>query len=198
MAKTSDNDTDLKERIVLTTEKLLRRYGASKLSVVDVAREMGISHGNVYRFFGSKSELLGEVAERLLCKVMIPLTVILQSDTPADTKLVQWIDQLRTIKRERHQEDPELFGLYVGIAEQAEEVVAHHIEAMLDQLEQIINDGNKQGIFHVKNSRLAAAAVLGATSTLHHPKFVSAQNYPTEVEARYLINMVVTALKFSE
>ncbi len=60
MAKISEGeaDLDLKERILQTTEKLLRRFGASKLSVVDVAREIGMSHGNVYRFFDSKSVLL--------------------------------------------------------------------------------------------------------------------------------------------
>jgi AcrR family transcriptional regulator len=112
MTKMSESDATLKERILTTTEKLLRRYGASKLSVVDVAREIGMSHGNIYRFFSSKSVLLEAIAERWLCNVMAPLAVITKSTVPADAKIVEWIDELSSIKRQRFLEDPEFFALH--------------------------------------------------------------------------------------
>jgi AcrR family transcriptional regulator len=198
MAKISSGDEDLKERIVKTTEKLLRRYGASKLSVVDVAREIGMSHGNVYRFFDSKAVLLGAIAERWLFNVMAPLAVITASAKPADVKLVEWIDQLRSTKRQRFLDDPELFALYGEIAVEAREEVIRHIEHMLDQLQCIVEEGNAQGIFHAADTRQTARAILNATARLHHPYFVSAADYPSEAEARYLINMVDIALKFAD
>ena len=198
MAKIGEGDADLKERILTTTEKLLRRHGASKLSVVDVAREIGMSHGNVYRFFGSKQVLLGAIAERWLVQVMAPLTVICRSDKPADAKLIEWIEKLRSIKRQRFSDDPELFALYQEIAEQARDEVVRHLDQMLDQLQLIIEEGNSQGIFHAPDSRRAAQAVLNATARLHHPLFVCGPDYPSDSDARYLINMVVTALKLSD
>jgi len=200
MAKNSEGeaDLDLKERILQTTEKLLRRYGASKLSVVDVAREIGMSHGNVYRFFGSKSVLLGAISERWLCNVMTPLTVIANSNNSADVKLTEWINRLRTIKRQRYLDEPEFFALYGEIAEQARHEVTRHIDHMLDQLQTIIEEGKTQGIFHVADSREAARAVLSATARLHHPAFVALPDYPSDAEAAYLIKMVITGLKFAE
>jgi AcrR family transcriptional regulator len=196
MAKISDSDDDLKELIITTTEKLLHRYGAKKLSVVDVAREIGMSHGNVYRFFSSKSVLLGAISERWLSKVMTPLTVIIESDEPAEKKLVKWIDTLRTIKRQRCLDEPEVFALYGEIREEAGDAVIRHIEHLLDQLQSIVEQGKTEGVFHVTDTRQAAAAILSATARLHHPAFVTAPDYPSETEARYLINMVVVALKF--
>lgn len=198
MAKTSEGDADLKERILTATEKLLRRYGASKLSVVDVAREIGMSHGNVYRFFDSKSALLGAIAERWLCNVMTPLTVIAESDKPADEKLVEWINKLRAIKRQRFQDEPEVFAFYGEIAEQARGEVTRHVEHMLDQLQGIIEEGKAQGIFHISDTRQAAKGTLNATSRLHHPAFVSSPDYPSETDAQFLINMVIVSLKASE
>ena len=195
MAKIGEGDTDLKERILKATEKLLRRYGAGKLSVVDVAREIGMSHGNVYRFFESKSVLLGAISERWLCNVVTPLIVITESEKPADAKLVEWIDQLRATKRQRFLDDPELFSLYGEIAIQARDEVTRHISQMLDLLQRILEEGKEQGIFHFADSRQTATAILYATSRLHHPAFVSAPHYPSETEARLLINMVVAALK---
>ena len=195
MAKISANDADLKERILSTTEKLLRRYGARKLSVVDVAREIGMSHGNVYRFFDSKTVLLKAISERFLCKVVEPLTVITQSDGPADQRLIDWINTIRSIKRQRFLDDPEMFALYGEIAEEAGYEVTTHIEHLVDQLEHIVLDGQKQKIFHVKDARQSARAALNATMRLHHPVFVAAPNYPSDEEANFLINMVVAALK---
>ena len=39
------------DRILDSAEQVLRRYGAGKATVVDVARALGVSHGSVYRHF---------------------------------------------------------------------------------------------------------------------------------------------------
>ncbi len=198
MAKISDGDADLKEKILTTTEKLLRRYGAKKLSVVDVAREIGMSHGNVYRFFSSKSLLLGAIAERWLCKVMTPLTAIAESERPAEEKLVEWLDKLRSIKRQKFLDDPEIFAFYGEIAEEARDEVTRHVDQMLSQLQGILEEGKREGVFHVADTKESAIAILNATARLHHPAFVSAQDYPSESQARYLTKMVIVALKFAD
>jgi AcrR family transcriptional regulator len=50
------------DRILDTAEEVLRRYGPAKATVIDVARALGVSHGNVYRFFPSKVALRDAVA----------------------------------------------------------------------------------------------------------------------------------------
>ncbi|MBU6453156.1 MAG: TetR/AcrR family transcriptional regulator [Cyanobacteria bacterium REEB67] len=191
-----EDSVDLKERILITTETLLRRYGASKLSVVDVAREIGMSHGNIYRFFSSKALLMSAIAERWLCKVEEPLAQICTSILPADQKLEKWLFELRAIKRHKFQSDPQLFAIYGEVAEQARDEVRHHIDVMIDQLEQIIIEGNKAGTFTSENPRESAVAVLNATARLHHPLFVGAPDYPDDEAARRLVKMVITALRY--
>jgi AcrR family transcriptional regulator len=191
-----EDSVDLKERILQTTENLLRRYGATKLSVVDVAREIGMSHGNIYRFFASKSILLAAIAERWLCKVEEPLAAITNSKLPADQKLEKWLDELRRIKRQKHLNDPELFAIYGEVAEQARDEVRRHIDIMLDQLEQIIKEGDKAGIFYSDDPRQSAMAVLHATARFHHPVFVGAPDYPSEETARHVTALVIRSLKF--
>jgi AcrR family transcriptional regulator len=191
-----EDSVDLKERILLTTETLLRRYGASKLSVVDVAREIGMSHGNIYRFFSSKSLLMSAIAERWLCKVEEPLAQICKSALPADQKLAKWLNELRAIKRQKFQSDPQLFAIYGEVAEQARDEVRRHIEIMIEQIEQIIIEGNQAGIFSSENPRQSAVAVLNATARLHHPLFVGAPDYPEDEAAQLVIKMVITGLKY--
>ena len=45
------------ERILETTEEVLRRFGLAKATVVDVARALDVSHGSVYRHFPSEASL---------------------------------------------------------------------------------------------------------------------------------------------
>jgi AcrR family transcriptional regulator len=54
------------ETIMLVTEDVLRRYGPTKATVVDVARMLGVSHAAVYRHFPSEAALREAVTRRWL------------------------------------------------------------------------------------------------------------------------------------
>ena len=72
-------------------------------------------------------------------------------------------------KRGRALEDPELFAAYVGLAAEAREVVAAHVEELTGQLERIVADGVARGEFHVADARAAARAAFDATSRWADP-----------------------------
>ena len=57
------------ETIVSATEEMLRRHGPDKTTVLDVARQLGVSHGSVYRHFPSKAALREAVIRRWLDQV---------------------------------------------------------------------------------------------------------------------------------
>ena len=44
-------------KIIATAEKLFREIGYQKTTVADIARALGMSPANVYRFFDSKKAL---------------------------------------------------------------------------------------------------------------------------------------------
>ena len=58
-----------RERILEAAEDVLRRFGPSKATVVDVARALGVSHGSVYRYFASKAELRDAVTQIWLSRI---------------------------------------------------------------------------------------------------------------------------------
>src|SRR5512147_3308620 len=71
------------ERILEASEGVLRRFGPAKATVVDVARELGVSHGSVYRHFPSKAALRDAVAERWLHRISDPLEAVAKAKHPA-------------------------------------------------------------------------------------------------------------------
>jgi AcrR family transcriptional regulator len=183
-------------RILEATEALLRRHGPAKLAVIDVARALGMSHGNVYRHFASKAALLDAIAERWLATVSDPLEVIATSKQSATERLHDWIMALMREKRRKVAEDPEVFAMYHAVAEAAREVVADHVQTLSAQLERIITDGAATGEFKVKDPQAAARAVWNATMRFHHPSLVGSRNEPPdETEAESVIALLLAGLE---
>jgi AcrR family transcriptional regulator len=157
------------DRILKAAEDVLRRYGPAKANVVDVARELGVSHGSVYRHFPSKAALRDAVTERWLSAISEPFAAVASGKGTAPVRLTRWLDLLVESKRSKALADPELFATYVELTAEAREVVRAHVDALVGQLEQIIRDGVAEGAFESANTAAAARAVFDATARFHNP-----------------------------
>jgi len=164
------------ERILEVTEDVLRRYGLAKATVVDVARALDVSHGSVYRHFPSKASLREAVAKRWLERMDAPLRQIAEETGPAPARLERWLRMLFAAKRARVCDDPEMFQTYLTLAREACAAVKCHKDGLIDQIAAILDDGVKQGAFHVADTKIAARAIFAATSRYHHPSHASEWN----------------------
>lgn len=157
------------DQILEAAEDVLRRFGPTKATVVDVARALGVSHGSVYRHFPSKAALRDAVTERWLARIAAPLAAVAGESGPAPERLRRWLNQLITAKRRRALEDPELFATYMTLVSEARGVVMAHVAHLTGQLAQIIADGVARGEFAVADANTAARAVFDATTRFHNP-----------------------------
>ena len=51
---TDSTETDVRERVLVTAERLFREIGYQKTTVADIARVLRMSPANVYRFLTAK------------------------------------------------------------------------------------------------------------------------------------------------
>jgi len=167
------------EQILEAAEDVLRRFGPTKATVVDVARALGVSHGSVYRHFASKAALRDAVTERWLARIAAPLATIADESGPAPERLRRWLDQLIAAKRRRALDDPELFATYMTLVSEARGVVMAHVAHLTGQLAQIIADGVARGEFAVADANTAARAVFDATARFHNPTHAAEWADPT-------------------
>ena len=157
------------DRIVDTAEDVLRRFGPTKTTIVDVARALGVSHGTIYRHYASKAELRDAVTARWLARITEPLSPIAEGRGSPAKRLESWITRLASIKQEKARQDPELYATYLALAEEAREVTQAHVEELVGQLAKIIEDGIAAGEFAKSNPLRTAKAVFAATIRFHHP-----------------------------
>jgi AcrR family transcriptional regulator len=186
------------DRILEASEDVLRRYGPAKATVVDVARELGVSHGSVYRHFPSKAALRDAVAERWLASVSEPLAEVANAEGPAPERLRDWLGMLAASKQERARDDPELFATYVQIAGESREVITEHVSSLVDQLARIIANGIEQGEFDVAEPHRAARAVFDATSRFHNPANAASWSDPEiATDYEHVQSLVLAGLRRS-
>jgi AcrR family transcriptional regulator len=158
-----------RDRILAAAEDVIRRFGPSKATVVDVARALGVSHTAVYRHVATKAELRDLVVGQWVEATMPPLRAIVAQPGPAPLRLRKLIDALIAVKRRRAADDSELFTAYRSLAADAKSIVAAHVDEMTKLVATVIASGVQDGTFRTVDPVAAGRAVLIATSKFHHP-----------------------------
>src|SRR3954451_13503816 len=172
------------DRILATAEEVIRRFGPSKATVVDVARALGVSHTAVHKHVGSKAGLRDRVVGRWIESTMPPLRAIVAGRGPAPRRLRTLIDALIAVKRRRAADDPELFTAYGTLALDAKSVVAAHIEEMIHLVATVLANSVEEGTFRTVEPTAIGRAVLVATSKFHHPAHAAEWGAPA-IDAAY-------------
>lgn len=160
-----------KEAILDAAEQVLRRYGPDKTSVVDIAKVLQVSHGTLYRHFASKAALREAVTERWLhTSIVRPLeAVVVKAGDSATKRLRSWLDTLIHAKRMYSVQDTEMFAMYTAVTLDTVEIITHHVNLLIQQLAQIIDEGIQSKEFKPGQSEVIAEAIFMATSRFHHP-----------------------------
>src|SRR6266536_3076740 len=173
-----------RERILETAEDVLRRFGPTKATVIDVARALNVSHGSVYRHFPSKAALRDAVTQQWLARLSEPLAQALEEKGSAVQRLRHWFDLLITSKRKSARDDPELFATYMALVAEAREVVQAHVADLVGQITRIIADGVARGEFTVTDPAAAGWAVFHATTRFHKPAHAQEWSSP-DIDASF-------------
>ncbi|HWG32860.1 MAG TPA: TetR family transcriptional regulator [Gemmatimonadaceae bacterium] len=168
-AATSADAPLTRERIVAAAEDVLRRFGPSKATVVDVARALGVSHAAVYKHVATKAALRDLVVAQWAEATMPSLRAIASEPGPAPERLRRLLDALIAVKRRKAADDPELFSAFRMLAAGAKSVVAAHVEELVGLAAMIIRAGVDEGTFRKVDPVGTGRSVLMATSRFHHP-----------------------------
>ena len=80
-----------RDAILDVTDRLLTRYGYKKMTIDDLASEVGIGKGSVYLHFESKEEIALSHIDRIIERLKSSLRVIAEKPTPVDERLHQML-----------------------------------------------------------------------------------------------------------
>jgi AcrR family transcriptional regulator len=177
-------------RIIDAARANLRRFGASKVTVVDIARDLGMSHSNVYRFFRSKAEILDAVVEDWLQEEQELLAELSGRPGSAAERLEQLVVALLERKRRKRTEDAELLALYHYILAERPAALARYDATVFAAFERIIAGGVQSGEFAVHDVPVAVRVVRHAVHAFFDPAFGQQTDESAEDAARAVVRVL--------
>ncbi len=160
-------------RIADVAERLFRSMGYQKTAVADIARELGMSPANVYRFFPSKSAINEAIADRLLTALHASLRAIAGRPGSAEARILAVFEQLFETARQQFFDERRIYDMVTAAISEHWDVVERHIERLRTLVEALVQEGMAAGEFAPGDAAAAAIAFKHATVAWHHPVVVA-------------------------
>ncbi|MBR0659360.1 TetR/AcrR family transcriptional regulator [Neoroseomonas oryzicola] len=168
-----DRAAATRERILDAAWDLFRTLGYQKTAVADIAREIGMSPANVYRFFASKSAINEAIAARLLEGVAGDLESIAAGSGSA-------ADRLKAVLRTLHARHLALFFSQKRMHDMVSAAMTEHwgvVAAFIARIEaalaRIVADGIAAGDFAPVDPATAARMMKQGTMCWMHPELIA-------------------------
>jgi len=166
-------ETDVRERILVTAERLFREIGYQKTTVADIAKVLHMSPANVYRFFDSKKSINAGVARRLMGEVEEASQTIAAGRQGAVKKLRELLTTIHRMNSDRYVGDSKMHEMVAVAMEENWEICKPHMECIAGAIAAVIADGVKSGEFHVSDVGLAALCTASAMVRFFHPQMIA-------------------------
>jgi AcrR family transcriptional regulator len=201
MSDVSENTLDAARhenvtRILDAAERLFRHYGYSKTTVADIARDLGMSPPNIYRFFASKVEIHQAICGRMLAVCYQQAYDIRHLPLSASERLRRYVHTQYRWTLDTMLDEQKVHEMVVVAIERDWHVIERHIDTIHDLIAEIIREGIEAGEFFDQDPDVAARCFGAATINLCHPQMV-AQCLAKENRAMPddLIEFAIRALK---
>lgn len=178
-------------RILAAAGEHLRRFGALRTTIVAIARDVGMSHANVYRYFPSKEALIDAVAAQWLKPLETALHDIADGPDPADDKLERMLSAIQRAYRSELDGDPNLFLIFAAAVEEGRGIARKHRSRVQSEIQRVVEEGMNGGLFAFPDTRRALTLIFDALHRFLHPVAVRTdRDIPAaQLEARFAIMM---------
>lgn len=156
-----------RDAILDATDRLLARYGYKKMTIDDLAQEVGIGKGSVYLHFKSKEEIALSHIDRIIERLNGNLLEILESRGGPETRLRKMIIERVLFRFDSVQHySQSLNELLAQLRPRLLERRKLYFEDEARMFAKIVDEGKKAGVFAAKDPLEMARAILDATNAL--------------------------------
>ena len=168
-----DGLSETQSEIVRHAADLFCQFGYTKTNIGDIAGRMGMSSGNLYRYYRNKQGIGEEVVRCYLAQVaQIMETGINEAPSNPEARLRAMFhtgigDLLNALR-----ENPHIVELADMICVSDSGILRTHIEWKVGTFERLLREGVEAGDWHVENPPAMAETLLDATRAFWMPMAV--------------------------
>jgi AcrR family transcriptional regulator len=196
MPKTGLCPEDIRKKAIQFAEERIRKFGYEKIRLIDVAKDLDITHAALYQHFPDKAALLESVTQKWLLNIDSELEKILLLKKSANELIILWFITLHRLKKKKVSLDPELFKAFDMAAEENKECIQIHLQNAHRQLSDLVVRSMEEGT--IKKDSISSIVEILFLSTLafHYPKLVALNlKLNQEKKLKTILNALLNGLK---
>jgi AcrR family transcriptional regulator len=173
MPKTGLTAAEIRAKAIDVTIEQMRRYGFDKVRLVDIAKDLGVSHAALYTHFADRGALLDAVSERWVNALESSLEAICRKDKDPVAKIHEWFQKLYRTKRERVLNDPQLYESFSAAAEERKSLYTNHLTRVGGQLTRLVEEAVASKKLTKYPLEATVAVLFETTAGFHNLKLVA-------------------------
>ena len=188
-----------REAILDATDRLLARYGYKKMTIDDLAREVGIGKGSIYLHFASKEEIALTHIDRIIDRLRKRLSIIAKDSVACDKRIRRMLVERVIFRFDSVQHYTQnLNDMLARLRPQLLERRKVYFEEEAKIFARVIDEAQQKNDFIKTDSMDTARTLLAATNALL-PYSLSTQELgkrsDIEKRTRAIADLVIDGLK---
>jgi AcrR family transcriptional regulator len=165
--KNSAQPQTTRDAILEATDRLLARYGYKKMTIDDLAREVGIGKGSVYLHFESKEEIALSHVDRIVERVKTRLHDIAESKASPENRIRKMLVERVLMRFDSVQHYSQSMNeLLAQVRSRLLERRKRYFEEEARIFAKVLVEGKASGAFKVKDPVEMSRTLLDATNAL--------------------------------
>jgi AcrR family transcriptional regulator len=158
---------DIKDLILDAADRFLNQFGYKKMTMDNLAHEVGIAKGTLYLHFSGKEELVLAHIDRIVYRLLVNLQIIAHGDGSAPQRLREMLLTRVLFRFDNVQHYTEsLSDLLSDIRSSLLERREKHFALEAKVFAQVLEEGAKDNSFAVEEIETTTDAILLATNSL--------------------------------
>jgi AcrR family transcriptional regulator len=162
MSPTSNTET--KDRILQEAERLFAAGGYDGVSMREIADACGVTKANIYYYFENKERLYLEVLQADMLALIHVLDEAARQPGSSRQRILGVARSFWDLMRRKRSLIQITMRQFAGMEQQLRGLVQRYQDEMVGPIQQVLEQGMRDGEVRPLNARLAAAALLGMLS----------------------------------
>jgi len=171
--KTSEVDAAAtRQRIIEIAGQLFRDVGYAKTTVADIAHALGMSPGNVYRYFPTKAAINEAICDLLVHSIEAQTRESFDKEGTATERLTRFLIAYHTIIRGSILKEKRLYDMVAVAMDEHWDVIIKHSYRMCDSICVILEQGIAAGEFRKMDCYKMAISIHEALAVYIYPSLI--------------------------
>lgn len=150
-----------REEVIEAATRLFHEKGYHATTMEEVASQVGLRKASLYHYVGGKEDLVFQIMDRGVSTALKEMEEVYASNTSPVEKVRRVVQSLVEVVALQAERVPIFSQELRTLRIEQVEIIAYKRRRYEELLEQILEDGSRQGVFKVADSKIVGYALIG-------------------------------------